>query len=237
MKKFLCSATFIFALYFHGIGQTTKALKIAVLVYPGVELLDFSGPVEVLSNVDSFDVFLVSTTEKEVITKHHNVALAPKYTIYNAPVPDILIVPGAPMEVINALCDSTKVINWIKATNAKTSYTVSVCTGAFLLNTAGLLVGKTVTTHAYVIDSLRQKAPKSTVLSNVRWVEDGKILTTAGISAGIDGALRLVQQLKGDATVAYVTGVMQYDYWNPNNGVIVGKKKTSTKKVKKRKQI
>lgn len=238
MKKLILSlsiAVLIFANSFAQTNDSLKKIKIAVLVYPGVELLDFSGPVEVFSNVEKFEVFLVSTGEDRITTKNKTVTLIPDYTIENSPTPDILVVPGAPMNPVIAVRENAKVIDWIKLMNTKTKYTMSVCTGAFILNTAGILDGKSITTHAAAINYLKENAPKSTIIDDGRWVEDGKIITTAGISAGIDGALHLVEKLEGAETVDLVTKIMQYNHWKKDDGFIAGqsKKKSSQLKPKK----
>ncbi len=223
MKQILIVTAFAVLTFLNAKGQNTEKLKIAVLVYPGVELLDFSGPVEVFSNVDKFEVFLVSTGEEKITTKNKTLTLIPDFTIENAPTPDILVVPGAPMNPVYAVSDNTKVIDWIRQINTKTRYTMSVCTGAFILNSTGILEGKTITSHVAVIKLLTEKAPKSTVLKDGRWVEDGKIITTAGISAGIDGALHLVEKIEGIEAATMVTKIMQYQNWKKDDGFIVGK--------------
>lgn len=98
---------------------------------------------------------------------------------------------------------------------------MSVCTGAFILQKAGLLDGLTATTFHNAIESLREVAPKTEVLANTRWVDNGQVITTAGVSAGIDGALRVVEKLYGRETAQATAHYMEYDKWDPADGVVV----------------
>ena len=197
-------------------------VKVAVLVYPGVELLDFSGPAEVFSNVPGAQVYLVSTGDKNLATKGNTVHLMADYTLATAPQPDILVVPGGPMEVVTSVYRNPAVLAWVKKADQGTQLTMSVCTGAFILSEAGLTHHKSVTSHWGAVDSLQRFDPQATVLKDKRFVEDGKLLTTAGVSAGIDGALRVVEELRGHDEALMVTRIMQYDKWQPEQGVVIG---------------
>ncbi len=104
-----------------------------------------------------------------------------------------------------------------------TQLTMSVCTGAFILSKAGLTHHKRITSHWSAVDSLQRFDPQATVLKDKRFVEDGKLLTTAGVSAGIDGALRVVEELRGPDEAISVAHLMQYDKWQPAAGVVIGK--------------
>ena len=198
-------------------------VKVAVLVYPGVELLDFSGPTEVFSNVPGVQVYLVSTGAKALATKGNTLHLTADYTLATAPAPDILVVPGGPMEVVADVYRNPAALAWIKNADQGTQLTMSVCTGAFIMSRAGLTHHKHITSHWGAVDSLQRFDPQATVLQNKRFVEDGKLLTTAGVSAGIDGALRVVEELRGHDEAVMVTRIMQYDKWQPSQGVVLGK--------------
>jgi putative intracellular protease/amidase/YHS domain-containing protein len=200
-----------------------QPVKVAVLVYPGVELLDFSGPTEVFSNVPGVQVYLVSTGSKALTTKGHTLHLTADYTLATAPQPDILVVPGGPMEVVADVYRNPATLAWLKRTDQGTQLTMSVCTGAFILSRAGLTYHKHITSHWGAVDSLQRFDPQATVLKDKRFVEDGKLLTTAGVSAGIDGALRVVEELRGHDEAVMVTRIMQYDKWQPSQGVVLGK--------------
>ena len=199
------------------------SVKVAVLVYPGVELLDFSGPAEVLSNVPGAQVYLVSTEAKNLATNGNTVHLTADYTLATAPLPDILVVPGAPQEVVTGVYRNPAALAWVKKADQGSQLTMSVCTGAFILSRAELTHHKRVTTHWGAADSLQRFDPQAIVLKDQRFVEDGKLLTTAGVSAGIDGALRVVAELRGPDEALSVARSMQYDKWQPAQGLVIGK--------------
>ena len=113
-------------------------------------------------------------------------------------------------------------MDWITKVNAHTKLMMSVCTGAAILSKAWLLDGETATTYSGAIDILQKITPKARFISDVRFVEDGKILTTAGVSAGIDGALHLVEKMKGLKEALFVTSIMEYDKWKPADGKVMG---------------
>ncbi len=200
------------------------SIHVAILLYPGVELLDFSGPAEVFSNAKGFDVYTISTAKKSIVTKNGTLKVTADYTLDNAPQPDIIVVPGGPMAAINPVTANANTMNWLKQTSHKTQLTMSVCTGAEILGKAGLLENKSATTHQSALDTLQSLYKNTRFVKDVRFVEDGKILTTAGVSAGIDGALYIVQKLKGLKEALFVTLIMQYDKWKPEEGLIVGAK-------------
>ena len=112
-------------------------------------------------------------------------------------------------------------IEWIRAAADDLEVALSVCTGAFLLAKAGLLDGLKATTWHGAIDNFREFAPHTTVLENTRWVDNGKMVTTAGVSAGIDGALHVVARLKGEEVAARTARYMEYDKWVPEQGTVV----------------
>jgi transcriptional regulator GlxA family with amidase domain len=201
------------------IGSYKKDMTICFYLQDGVEVLDFAGPMEVFAYA-GFHVFTVSRT-KAPITAQGILKVLPDYSIEDAPPSDILAFFGG-----NAGPPSrdTNVLNWIKSRKNSTSYFFSVCTGAFIIGRAGLLDNLTATTFHESIESLRKTLPSTKVLSNVRFVDNGKVITTAGISAGIDGALHLVARLKGEEMAKEVARYMEYDKWVPGQGLIVQKK-------------
>lgn len=197
--------------------STRKRLKIAFYLQDGVEVLDFAGPMEVFDYAN-FEIFTVSKT-KGPITSQDVLKILPDYTLDNAPAADVLAFFGG-----NAgkAVNDPEVISWINRQTNVMHY-FSVCTGAFILGKAGILNGVTVTTFHQSIESLRQSVPQATVLSNVRFVDDGKVITTAGISAGIDGALHLVAKLQGNDAAKRVAAYMEYDKWEPSAGLVITK--------------
>jgi transcriptional regulator GlxA family with amidase domain len=182
----------------------------------GVEALDFAGPLEAFA-VAGFPIFTVSKTE-EPIRSQGVLKIVPEYSIANAPKADIIVVFGG--SSWNAYNDPD-VVAWIRSRADEVSYFLSVCSGAFILAKAGLLDGLRVTTFHKRIEELRVACPNATVVANVRFVDNGRIITTAGVSAGIDGALHLIGKLKGDKVLREVVTYMEYDKWNPNDGLIM----------------
>jgi transcriptional regulator GlxA family with amidase domain len=197
-------------------GPVKARMTICFYLQDGVEVLDFAGPMEVFSYA-GFQVFTVSR-KKELLVTQGILKIMPDYSIDDAPPSDILAFFGG-----NAgkAADDGAVIDWIRSRKAGTQYFFSVCTGAFILGKAGILDSLTATTFHSSIASLREALPSTRVLGNVRFVDNGNVITTAGISAGIDGALHLVARLKGDAVAKEVAEYMEYDKWVPGQGLIV----------------
>ena len=208
--------------------QVPKAnYKVAVFIYQGVELLDFAGPLEVFSNTTGFEVFTVAPKAETIVAMNKNIKFIPNYAIADCPQPDIIVFPGANMEGLMPIYNDTTVIKWIKEVHKTTTYTMSVCTGAAFLSKASILDGHTATTHWGAISNLQTITPKAKIVSDKRFVEDGKILTTAGVSAGLDGALHLVKILRGQAEAVKVSENIEYDKWNPDAGLVIGQEKTT----------
>ncbi len=173
-------------------------MNIGIYIYEQAEVLDFSGPFEVFSTAsrvcddnNPFDVFLISETGGEV-TARAGYRVMSDYAFDRHPPLDVVIVVGG---VHTHEMTKPQVLEWI-AQQAKTaSMVASVCTGAFLLAKAKVLQQQVVTTHWEDIPSLRKMFPKLTVVRDVRWVDEGGVVTSGGISAGIDMSLHLVSKL------------------------------------------
>jgi putative intracellular protease/amidase len=183
--------------------------SVAILLFNGAELIDFAGPWEVLGTAG----FLVHTVAEkaELLTAVFGEKIMPAYTFDNSPKADILLVPGG--GVWNEAIGNPKLIQWLQAQANQASHVMSVCTGAFLLNKAGLLAGQTVTTTAGMIEDL--VAPDTKVVYDRRYVDSGKIITTAGLTAGIDGALHLVEKMLGRGAAQSAALSMEYN-WDPS---------------------
>jgi transcriptional regulator GlxA family with amidase domain len=191
-------------------------MTICFYLQDGVEVLDFAGPMEVFA-LAGFKVFTMSL-RKEPITTQGILRIIPDYGIDDAPAADMLAFFGG--EADRASRDPV-LTGWIKSRQASTSYFFSVCTGAFILGRAGVLDGFTATTYHANVEALQQLLPQTRVLAKVRFVDDGRIITTAGISAGIDGALHLVSRFEGEEAAKKVAAEMEYDKWIPNQGLVV----------------
>ena len=191
-------------------------MNIGIYIYDQAEVLDFSGPFEVfivanrLANL-GWNIWLVAE-EKSLVEARGVFQVKPHYSIQNVPELDVLIVVGG---VHSDELRKAEVINWIRKTAEKTQITASVCTGAFLLAEAGLLDGLEVTTHWEDIPDLQRNYPSLQVRKGIRWIEQGKLFTAAGISAGIDMSLELVARL-ADAELAERTAKqMEYAWSRP----------------------
>ena len=171
-------------------------LQVGILMFEGVELLDFAGPAEVFivaGHGDWFEVHTIAASTKPLKTMG-GVTVTPSHSYRNSPKLDIVVIPGGAMS--NVRQDG---IEWIQKTSKQAKITMSVCMGAFLLAEAALLDGIEATTHHWGIDSLKRQSPKCKVVEGKRFVDSGKIITTAGVTAGIDGALHVVKRLRGEA--------------------------------------
>jgi transcriptional regulator GlxA family with amidase domain len=194
-----------------------KRLNVAIFIYQGVELLDFAGPGEVFASTPGFNVYTVAA-KAEPITSQGFVKITPQYGIDRCPKPDIIVLPGGASDIP---MKDEKVIAWVRQTAPGTIVTLSVCTGASLLSKAGLLDGKTATTFHNYIETLQQMTPRAKVIRDTRFVDNGSIITTAGVSAGIDGALHVIEKLRGREAAQTTATYMEYDKWKPEEGLVV----------------
>jgi transcriptional regulator GlxA family with amidase domain len=173
-----------------------------------MELLDFAGPAEVFGSA-GFQVSTEAAT-RDPVTCAGLMTLTPHYTFTDCPRSDIIVIPGGS----RAPSKDKRVIDWVVTASARAEASLSVCTGAFVLASAGLLNGKEATTHWSAVDSLRKQFPKITVHDDRRVVDCGKVVTSAGVSAGIDGALHLVARLSGRSEAEQAARYMEYE-WRP----------------------
>jgi transcriptional regulator GlxA family with amidase domain len=175
-----------------------RALNVGIYIYDNAEVLDFSGPFEVFATASRladpaniFNVFLVAEKMLPVIARG-SYSINPHFNISNHPKIDVLIVVGG---VHTEELGKPVVINWISSVAKSAQLVASVCTGAFLLAAAKILTGHKVTTHWEDIDDLQNSYSSLTVVDSQRWVDEGKVVTSGGISAGIDMSLHLVSRL------------------------------------------
>jgi transcriptional regulator GlxA family with amidase domain len=172
----------------------TERKTVAILLFEGVELMDFTGPAEVFSVTDrgqAFRVVTVGASTKPLRTMG-GITITPDFDYSTAPKADIVVVPGGNLRAVG-----TDGRDWLKKAAGDAEIVLSVCYGAFLLANTGLLDGIEATTHHWGIDELKKAAPKCKVVEGKRFVEGEKIITTAGVTAGIDGALRIVERILG----------------------------------------
>jgi transcriptional regulator GlxA family with amidase domain len=192
--------------------------NIGIFLFEDIEALDFAGPYEVFTTANRvaqksgltqpFTVFSVAASA-QVVRVRAGMTVVPDVTFSDTPVIDVLIVPGG---VVTAEMQKPVAIDWIKQTSSSARLTASVCTGVFLLAKAGVVTNQKVTTHWEDIDDLRRQYPDLTVDDNVRWVDEGQIVTSAGISAGIDMSLHLVERLAGRELALATARQMEFDW-------------------------
>jgi transcriptional regulator GlxA family with amidase domain len=195
-------------------------MNVGILLFPDVEILDFAGPFEVFSVATRvfkrdrdprrapFEVFLVAQTS-DLVAARYGVQVKPHYGFDEHPHIDLLLVPGG---IVDQPRRNPQTIDWIRRTAAKAELVTSVCTGAFLLAQAGLLDGLHAATHWEDVGALRQEFPAVKVKDDQVWVDEGRVVTSAGIAAGIDMCLHLVGRLEDEELARAAARQMVYDW-------------------------
>ena len=191
-------------------------LVVGIYLFDEVEVLDFGGPFEVFSTASRlypgtpkpFQVITIGLGSPSIIARG-GLRVHASHTTESHPHIDVLVIPGG---VVSAQLERPEVIDWIALNAPRSTLTASVCTGALLLAKAGLLDGKTVTTHWEDIPDLRAMFPKVSVVENQRWVDAGQIVTSGGISAGIDMSLYLVARLADRELAVRAAHQMEFDW-------------------------
>lgn len=197
--------------------------SVGIFVFDNVEALDFAGPYEVFttasrvhrrsrpSDPDLFKVIIIGRTGAPVRARA-GLSVHPDYYFKNHPPINILVIPGG---VVTQELSEPEVANWIAASSRTSRLTASVCTGAFLLAQAGLLNGRSATTHWEDIEDLKRMFPSLDVQMGKRWVDEGAVVTSAGISAGIDMSLHLIERVAGRELAIGTARQMEFD-WTEN---------------------
>ena len=204
-----------------------KKVSVGILLFRDVEVLDFAGPFEVFSRTrlvpgtesrrsdDSapFEVFTVAATDHEVIATG-GLRIIPHYSFKNHPPIDLLVVPGG--FGTRKLLEDQETLGWIQRVSKDATLTTSVCTGSLLLSQAGLLNGLEATTHWGALDLLESLGANERVrvLRDARFVDSGNIITSAGVSAGIDMAFHVVERMFGKAVADETAKYIEF----PRNG-------------------
>lgn len=181
-------------------------IRVQILLWDGVELLDFAGPAEVFSAA-GFAVETVAVSDGPVVSQGF-LTVIPNRRLGDGAAPDILVIPGGASEQASR---DLKIRSQLQALAPKISILFSVCTGALVLARAGLLEDLEATTWHGAMDELRACSPGIRAREGVRWVDNGSVVTAAGVSAGIDAALHLVHRLCGDTERTRVAQYMEYD--------------------------
>lgn len=187
----------------------------AILIFDDVELLDFCGPFEVFSVANHFTdpaAFKVLTVAEKAssITTRGGLNVSPHHRFADCPFPDLLLIPGG--RGTRKEMHNTALIDWISQNASKSELVLSVCTGSLLLAKAALLDGLSATTHHSAFDELQQVAPKCIIRAEQRFVDNGRVVCSAGIAAGIDMSLHIVQRLLGKEVAEKTAQYMEYPW-------------------------
>lgn len=202
--------------------------KVGILLYDYVDVLDFAGPAEVLSLTSNtkaeqalnlykkrllptnpFEVLTITESGEQIKT-HSGIKVTPEYSMNNCPELDILIIPGGPLRAVQSIADNQSIIKWIQK-HKDIEYLCSVCTGALILAEAKLLSGKKATTHHLAINMLQNKYPDIRILEDSKVVHDANIITSGGVSSGINMAIYLVQQTIGLTAANRIAKTIEFD--------------------------
>ncbi|MCG8685386.1 MAG: DJ-1/PfpI family protein [Desulfobacterales bacterium] len=185
--------------------------NLAIMLFPDVEVLDFAGPFEVfsvfneLNDYERLNVYTVAE-DTDTILARNGLKVVPDYPLNTAPTPDYLIIPGG--IGTRVLLENDIVLNWISKVSKTCDNIMSVCSGALILAKLGLLKGLSATTHYQIFDELKNIEPDANIIQDQRFTDNGKILTSAGVAAGIDMCLYMVGRLHGQdqakATAQYI---------------------------------
>ncbi|MGN6274635.1 MAG: DJ-1/PfpI family protein [Solirubrobacterales bacterium] len=181
-------------------------MKIAILIFDGLTALDAIGPYEVLRSAPGWEVEFVAKEAGEVRTDSGFLGLSADKAIAEVSDPDIVLVPGGKGN--RPLLKDEEVLSWLRRVDERTTWTTSVCTGSLVLGAAGLLDGRRATCHWLFLERLREYGANPV---GGRYVEDGKVVTAAGVSAGIDMALHLVSREMGSEFAQAIQLGIEYD--------------------------
>ena len=199
--------------------------NIAIFIFDDVEVLDFAGPFEIFSvcglrsgGEKPFNVYTVA--EKKNISARNNLLITANYLLTDCPAPDIVLIPGGGgMHADGTPFGSRKemhnelLLNWVREQNRTAELMLSVCTGSLILAKAGLLEGLEATTHWKAVEAMQTAAPNTKLSPEKRWVDNGRIILSAGVSAGIDMSFYVISKLLGKAVADENAQYIQYDYW------------------------
>ncbi|MBI3843778.1 MAG: DJ-1/PfpI family protein [Planctomycetes bacterium] len=193
------------------IAVDARETTAVILLFEGVQIIDYTGPYEVFGQAGLRVVTVAASTEP--LTTAMGMHVTPNFDLAHAPEADILVIPGGGVE---SATENQAVISWLREKAKQTPNVLSVCNGAFILAKAGLLDGLKATTFHGLIDELKTAAPHTTIVRDQRFVDNGKIVTAAGLSSGIDGALHVVAKMRGEGFAEATALGLEYD-WRPDS--------------------
>ena len=210
--------------------KSEKPFQIAILLYPGVTALDAVGPYEVLSRMPDTEVRFVGKEVGPVMTEGGALLLGVTHAVAEIPSPDVVVVPGGTTTPSQMVDD--EVLDWLREVHKTTTWTASVCTGSLILGSAGILKGLPATTHWYKMGVLKIMGAKSQ--PDERIVHSGKVVTAAGVSAGIVLALWLAGEIAGRERAEAIQLVIEYDPHPPFDTGHMSKARKETQELAKK---
>jgi len=181
-------------------------MNVAIVLYDGFTALDAIGPYEVLSRLPGARVTFLAREAGPVRTDNQMLTILAEHSLAELPRPEIVLVPGGPGDVVERAGD--EVLEWLRQADQTSTWTTSVCTGSLILAAAGLLAGRRATSHWLALEELRRLGVEAV---SERVVFDGKLVTAAGVSAGIDMALTFAARIAGDTVAQAIQLGIEYD--------------------------
>ena len=191
-------------------------MNVAVLIYPNVELVDMNGPINVFLHANEiigstyYNIYTVAKDTTPLLSEGGVVTITPQYNLGNCPSPDIVVIPGIMDNGVPGIAGNAE-IAWITEMVKGNKLILSVCIGTMSLAKTGLLSGRQATTHYLSIGDLHKQYPDIIIVKNVRYIQDGNIVTTGGVTSGIDGALYLVNKFNGEDVAQEAADIMVYN--------------------------
>lgn len=189
--------------------EEENPVKVAILLFEGVELSGVSGTAEVFSAVKNFEVFTTGITKDPVKCQNY-ISILPAWSLKDCPAMDILVIPGGDTE---PLLENKNLLCWIRSCSIKVKFILSICKGAAVLAKAGLLNSREVTSFKTYTGIVKSLAPSAIILPDTKLTDNGQIITATGISAGPDGALHIISRLKGKDAALYTAAELEYNDW------------------------
>lgn len=185
--------------------QHIRGKSLAILLFPGVEIIDFAPEYEIFGQA-GMRVFTVAPSDT-VLTTAMGLRIMPDYHFGNAPAADVVLLPGGHVDY-----EDPNILNWVKKAYDSCSTMLTVCNGAFFPAAAGLLDGKEATTFNGLLDQLQMLSPKVKVVRDRRFVDNGKIVTSAGLASGIDAAFHILGEYEGKGRAQEVATFLEYNW-------------------------
>ena len=199
----------------HNEPSINQKRRVCIVIFDEVEVLDFCGPFEVFSvtggrqGLTPFDVYVVSEDGRRVTTRG-GLSVNPNYGFANCPCPHILLIPGG--LGTRREMNNTVMLDWLRCNADRAELVLSVCSGALVLAKAGLLNGLSATTHHGALDELRAISPDIAVDGQRRFIDNGRVIVSAGISSGIDMSLHVVARLLGEEQALETAQYIEYEW-------------------------